>query len=81
MLTVRSPDAASTHFGRVCTYNINDINTGMDNGHTACVSGENREAVWDNFPSISLLYPAICAVATVSVLFTHSFITCSYIYS
>ena len=77
VLTVRSPDIASSHFGRVCTYNISDINTAMDNGLTACANRENREAVWDNFPRDPLVYRAICAVATVSVLFTHSFITCS----
>ena len=78
VLTVRAPDTAITHFGRVCTYNISDINTAMDNGYVACDNGENREAVWDNFPSNSLLYQAICHLATVSVLFTHSF-TCNFL--
>ena len=69
VLTGRSPDTASTHFSRVCTYNISDINTAMDNGRVACANGENRETVWDNFPSNSPLYRAICAVANVSALF------------
>ena len=69
VLTVRSPDTASTHFGRVCTYNISNINTAMNNGYVACDSGENREAIWDNFPSNSLVYQAICLVANVSVLY------------
>ena len=77
VLTVRSPDSAITRFGRVCTYSISDINTAMDNGRTACANGESREAVWDNFPNNYLLYRAICSVATVSTLFTHSFITCT----
>ena len=77
VLTVRSPDAASTAFGRVCTYNISDINTAMDNGSVACNDGESRGAVWDNdFPSDQpRFYQAVCSVATVSVLFIHSFIT------
>ena len=77
VLTVRSPDAASIHYGRVCTYNIGDINAAMENGSIACHGGENREAVWDIFPSESISYQAVCGVATVSVLFTHSFITCN----
>ena len=78
VLTVRSPDTAITHFGRVCTYNISDINTAINNSRIACAAGENREAVWDNFPTDSDLYEAICYTATVSVfLFTHSFKTCN----
>ena len=71
VLTVRSPDAAASRSGRVCAYNISDINTAMDNGRIACAAGENREADWDNFP-IENFYRAICSVATVSIVFPHS---------
>ena len=85
VLTVRSPDTESIRSGRVCTYNISDINTAMDNGRIACAGpsntdnpvGENREAVWDNFPS---LYQAVCSVATVSVVHIHAVILCYYLY-
>ena len=71
VLTVRSPDAATSRSGRVCTYNISEINTAMDNGRIACADGENREADWDDFP-IENFYRAICSVATVSIVFPHS---------
>ena len=71
VLTVRSPDAAISRSGRVCIYNISDINTAMDNGRIACAAGENREADWDDFP-IENIYRAICDVATVSIVFPHS---------
>ena len=79
VLTVRSPDTESTRSGRVCTYNISDINTAMDNGHIACHNGENRETVWDVwgiFQSNRDYYRAICGIATVSVLLNHLFMTC-----
>ena len=44
VLTVRSPDTERTRSGRVCTYDISDINIAMDNGRVACAAGENREA-------------------------------------
>ena len=70
-LTVRSPDAATSRSGRVCTYSISDINTAMENGRNACAAGENREADWDDFPIVNY-YRAICTVATVSIVFPHS---------
>ena len=82
VLTVRSPDTESTHSGRICTYNISDINTAMDNGHIACHNGENREPiwdVWDDFPSTPEFYQAVCGIANVSVLFTHLFMICTYV--
>ena len=71
VLTVRSPDAATSRSGRVCTYNISDINTAMENGRIACAAGENREANWDDFP-IENFYRVICDGATVSIVFPHS---------
>ena len=68
VLTVRSPDTENTRSGRVCTYNISDINTAMDNGRIACAAGENRETVWDNFLPNDLFNQAVCASATVSVV-------------
>ena len=73
VLTVRSPDIENIHSGRVCVYNISDINTAMDNGRIACASGESRETVWNDYPSDPLIYQAVCHIATVSVLFTHLF--------
>ena len=55
ILTVRSPESVSvqSRSGRVCTYNVNDINTAMDNGLTDCRDAENDNdivnirPVWD----------------------------------
>ena len=66
VLTVRSPDTHSTSSGRVCTYSISDINTAMENGRMACAARENRETVWDDFPSNDNIYATVCANATVS---------------
>ena len=70
VLTVRSPDTESARSGRVCTYDISDINAAMENGRIACAAGENREAIWDNFIA---LYQAVCSIATVSFVFVHAF--------
>ena len=70
VLTVRSPDTESACSGRVCTYDISDINAAMENGRIACAAGENREAIWDNFIA---LYQAVCSIATVSFVFVHAF--------
>lgn len=45
LLTVRPP-AGTNGTSRVCAYSMNDINTAMDNGLTACAAGEDRAAVW-----------------------------------
>ena len=66
VLTVRSPLTELTRSGRVCIYNISDINTAMDNGRTACAARENRETIWSDFPSIASVYEIICANSTVS---------------
>ena len=70
VLTVRSPDTETTRSGRVCTYDISDINAAMENGQIACAAGENKEAIWDNFIP---LYQAVCSIATVSFVFVHAF--------
>ena len=71
VLTVRPPTTSST--GRVCTYNMRDINDAMDAGLTACGNGsENREVVWDNFPMSSV--GDFCANSIVSFVITFSFI-------
>ena len=75
VLTVRSPDTVSlqSRSGRVCTYNINDINTAMDNGLTECrnAAGNNViesiriRPVWDtSIPSVDI--PTICTSFDVS---------------
>ena len=66
ILTVKSPNTHSTRSGRVCTYNIGDVNTAMDNGQKACAAGESREAIYSNFPSNNIINGKICANATVS---------------
>ena len=66
VLTVRSPDTESTHSGRVCIYNISDINTAMDNGRITCAAGETREVVWNDLGD-PLLYQAVCTFASVRV--------------
>ena len=69
VLTVRSPDTESvqSRSGRVCTYNISDINTAMDNGLTDCRDAENDDdivnirPVWDKMiPSGGFDIPAFC---------------------
>ena len=75
LLTVRSPDTARGHSGVVCTYNISDINTAMDNGLTACAAGENRATVWDD--SFPLFSTTACTNANVSHLSTHTVMLCS----
>lgn len=64
VLMVRSPDSVEpvARSGRVCTYNISDINAAMDNGLTACINGEiqSTQPVWDTtLPSFSA--QAFCA--------------------
>ena len=75
VLTVRSPDTVSnqSRSGRVCTYNINDINTAMDNGLTDCTTAANNNAiesirpVWDaSIPSTGFDIPMICTSYNVS---------------
>ena len=75
VLTVRSSDTVSnqSRSGRVCTYNINDINTAMDNGLTDCTSAASNNAiesirpVWDaSIPSIGFDIPTICTSYNVS---------------
>ena len=75
VLTVRSPDTESvqSRSGRVCTYNINDINTAMDYGLTDCTTAANNNAiesirpVWDaSIPSAGFDIPAICTSYNVS---------------
>ena len=69
VLTVRSPDTISfqSRSGRVCTYNINDINTAMDSGLTDCRNAASKDdirsirPVWDTFiPSGGFDVPAFC---------------------
>ena len=71
VLTVRSPDTVSiqSRSGRVCTYNINDINTAMDNGLTDCTNAaannaaiESIRPVWDTsvYGSGAFDIPTIC---------------------
>ena len=69
VLTVRSPDTVpfQSRFGRVCTYNINDINTAMDEGLTDCRDAETDgdieeiRPVWDKtIPSGGFDIPAFC---------------------
>ena len=69
VLTVRSPDTESvqSRSGRVCTYNINDINTAMGNGLTECINAANDDAIrsirpiWDtSIPSGGFNIPGFC---------------------
>ena len=75
VLTVRSLDTVSvqSRSGRVCTYNINDINTAMDNGLTDCRNAANNNGitsirpVWDTtIPSGGFNIPTICSSFDVS---------------
>ena len=69
VLTVWSPDIAGigTRSGRVCTYNISDINTAMDNGRIDCADGNSRRTVWDNNNFELNPFVKICQNATVSI--------------
>ena len=69
VLTVRSQDEVSvqSRSGRVCTYNINDINTAMDNGLTECRNAANDDdirsirPIWDtSIPSGGFNIPGFC---------------------
>ena len=60
VLTVRSWDdeAFQSRSGRVCTYNITDINTAMDNGLTDCTSAPNNNAIGDIRPVWDMSIPS-----------------------
>ena len=69
VLTVRSLDTETvqSRSGRVCTYNINDINTAMDNGLTECRNAFDNDGiisvrpVWDtSIPSGGFDIAALC---------------------
>ena len=68
VLTVRSPNRAGlgTPSGRVCTYNISDINAAMDNGRIDCADGNSRGTVWDNNFELNP-FARICQNVTVSI--------------
>ena len=76
VLTVQSQDEVSvqSRSGRVCTYNINDINTAMDNGLTECRNAANNAVitnirpVWDiTVPSGGFVdIPTVCTSYNVS---------------
>ena len=66
ILTIRSMDTELTHSGRVCTYNISEINAAMDNGRIACAARESRETIWDDFIPNANIYEVVCANSTVS---------------
>ena len=72
LLTVRPP-ASTSGTVRVCAYSIGDINTVVDNGLTACATGEDRAAVWaDRFPgdfadSCSLPTTNVCTYVCTSL--------------
>ena len=75
VLTVRSPSRAGigTRSGRVCTYNISDINTAMDNGRIDCADGNSRRTVWDsNFE----LNPFVRIYQNVTVSIKHALYPC-----
>ena len=65
VLTVRSSDIVelAARSGRVCTYNISDINAAMDNGLTTCSNGRIQDTplpIWDtDLPSFDP--PAFCS--------------------
>ena len=78
VLTVRSPDTDAARSGRVCTYDISDIDAAMENGRIACATGESRETIWDDFLPIPHVYEVVCASVTVSInVFTHAFMLCN----
>ena len=70
VLTVRSPDVRIIRSGRVCTYNISDINTAMENGRIVCTAGSDINAiqtVWNVITTIP--YAGICDISTVSITY------------
>ena len=72
VLTVRSPDTTTgTQSGRMCTYNISDINAAMENGQIACAAESDRSTVWNVNLFNPTIYGGICASATVSIVFTY----------
>ena len=81
ILTVKSPNTHSTRSGRVCTYNISDVNTAMDNGRKACAAGESRETIYSNFPSNNIINGKICANATYCKQLLYVFIFMHFNYS
>ena len=88
VLTVRSPDTVSvqSRSGRVCTYNINDINTAMDNGLSDCRNAANNNditsirPVWDTSIPYSGVFdiPAFCTNFDVSYKYSYSW---SFVYN
>ena len=69
VLTVRSPDGRVVRSGRVCTYNISDINTAMENGRAACAAGSDIttiQTVWNVITTSA--YAGICDISTVSII-------------
>ena len=77
VLSVRSLDieTVQSRSGRVCTYNINDINTAMDNGLTECRNAVdddgiiNVRPVWDtSIPSGGFDIAALCDNFDVSIM-------------
>ena len=77
ILTVRSA-GIGTRSGRVCTYDISDINTAMENGRIICAATdnrENRETVWAMDTGFQDdVYQAICSASTVSVILNTMFL-------
>ena len=78
VLTVRTPDGRGARSGRVCAYNISDINTAMENGRIVCANDDDNTArdriqtVWNVFTTNA--YAGICAGSTVSITPMHTFI-------
>ena len=66
VLVVRPQDDVSSGNSRVCTYNIFDINTAMDNTLTACAAGTASGGVWSNSFLNSDQQMNLCAQPSVS---------------